>query len=251
MTLAEYFLVGLVPKVIGVLRTPPPVELDKRCVERAPRNQPALRLRLGVVTRVDAPDIGVSARGEAQVRAVIPRVARAGKLQIQPPPCTVQFREISKSIPRAVQISIDLRVVEGPPRVCTEQLEREEGVAVQTQASVNAREMIVLLDEIGAGRDQSDARLIADVAPDAQNSGVSVVVDEPGDCRELRRIGSLVFAEIARSVVARQQRAEIRAAAFAGQLQRHVGVDDRPRMERPNGRAEDVSAFEEKGPPLF
>src|SRR5262249_40961838 len=168
-----------------------------------------------------------------------------------PPPCTVQFREISEAIPRAVQVSIDLRVIEGPPRVCTEQLEREEGVAVQTQASVNAREMIVLLDEIGAGRGQSEARLIADVAPDAPDSGVSVVVDEPGDCRELRRIVSLVFGEIARGVVARQESAEIRAAAFAGQLQRHVGVDDRPRMERPNGRAEDVSAFEEKGPPLF
>src|SRR5262249_56124623 len=99
---------------------------------------------------------------------------------------------------------------EGAARVCSEQLEREEGVAVQTQASVNAREMIVLLDEIGTCRDQSEARLIADVAPDAQDSGVSVVVDEPGDCRELRRVVSLVFAEISRRVVARQQRAEIR-----------------------------------------
>src|SRR5262249_4517706 len=111
--------------------------------------------------------------------------------------------------------------------------------------------MIVLLDEIGTGCDQSEARLIADVSPDAQDSGVSGVVDEPGDCRELRRVVSLVLAEIARRVVACQQRAEIRAAASAGQLQRHGGTDDRRRMERPNGRAEDVSAFEEKRPPLF
>src|SRR5262249_58654033 len=102
-------------KVIGVLRTPAPVELNELGVDRAPRNQLTLRPRLGVVTRVHAPDIGVCARGEAQVRSVIPRVARSGKLQVQPPPRAVQFREISKTIPRAVQISIGLRVIEGPP----------------------------------------------------------------------------------------------------------------------------------------
>src|SRR5262249_11586771 len=144
-------------KVIGVLRTPAPVELNELGVDRAPRNQLTLRLRLGVVTRVGGPDIGARARGEAEIRAGIPRVARAGKLQVQPPPSAVQFREIGEAVPRAIDVTVSLRVIEGSPRVCTEQLESEECVAVQTQAAVNARKLIMLLDEIVTGRDHSDA----------------------------------------------------------------------------------------------
>src|SRR5262249_53275223 len=159
----------------------------------------------------------------AQVGAEIPREALAGKLQVQSPTGAVQLRGIGEAVSLAVLIAIRFRIVEEPPRGRSEHLECKEGVVIQTQTAVNAGELIMLLYEIVAGCDQPKVRLIAYVAFDAQNSGVCVMVNEPGDRGKGRRIVSFVFAEVARRVVAGQQRAETRAPAFARHLQRHVG----------------------------
>src|ERR1043166_7815869 len=109
----------------------------------------------------------------------------------------------------------------------------------------------MFFDEVVAGEEQPDIRFFADVAFDANDANISVLVEESLDGGKGARIVPFVFAKVSRRIIAGHQNAESILATLAGKLHRNVRVDDRASVYRAQGRVEDVDALQKEWSLLF
>ena len=150
--------------------------------------------------------------------------------------------EVAETAARVVNHLAFIGVEKHSARGGTEHLEVEDGLCVDAEAPVNAGQLVVLLDEVVAGRDEADVRLLAYVVLQAQDADVGVLVEEA----EVIRIEPFVTAKVTRPVVGSEEQAEGVAAALARQLDRELGVDNGARVHRRQRRLKNVDTFEEE-----
>src|SRR5215813_11854566 len=124
-----------------------------------------------------------------------------------------------------------------------EELKAEGRLLIDPEAPVEASHLIMLLDEVIAGGDQAQASFSTDVAFEAQDADVSVLVQKLLDVRALGRIIAFVLAEIARRVVRSEQKSEIVAPAPPRQFERVIGIYDRARVHGLQRRLKKVNPF--------
>src|SRR5215475_7935751 len=139
----------------------------------------------------------------------------------------VQVPVVAKPVAGPEEVFSTVRIEEDFPRMRSEDLKAEGRLLVEPEAPVEAAQLVVLLDEVITGGDQPQVPFLADVALEAQDADVGVLIQKTLDVRARLRIVALVLAEIAGRVVRSQQQSEAVAPATPGQLERVIGVDNR------------------------
>src|SRR5262249_40499446 len=183
--------------------------------------------------------------------AVITRPARHAGEVTEVASRMIQVPVITKPVARPEEVFSAVGVEEDFPRIRSENLKAEGRLLIETETAVEAAQLVVLLDEVVAGGDQSQVPFLADVALEAQDADVSVLVQKTLDARTRLRIVALVLAEIARRFVRSHQQPEAVAPATPGQLERVIRIDYRTRVDGLQRRLKKIAALEKEGPLLF
>src|SRR5215510_16309432 len=177
----------------------PPLEVEIRAAElrQPPIDERRLGLRLGAVAPEEARFVGVDARREAHVRAVIPRPARHASEITEMAPRMIQVPVVAETVAGPEEVGATVRIEEDFPRMRSEDLKAEGRLLVEPEAPVEAAQLVMLLDEVITGGDQPQVPFLADVTLEAQDADVCVLVQKTLDVRARLRIVALVLAEIA------------------------------------------------------
>src|SRR6266508_1852312 len=163
----------------------------------------------------------------------------------------IQVPVVAKPVAGPVEVFSTVRIEEDFPRMRSEDLKAEGRLLVEPEAPVEAAQLVVLLDEVITGGDQPQVPFLADVALEAQDADVGVLVQKTLDVRARLRIVALVLAEIAWRVVRSQQQPEAVPPATPGQLERVIGIDYRAGMDGLQRRLKKIDALKKEGPLLF
>src|SRR5262245_44698937 len=163
----------------------------------------------------------------------------------------IQVPVVTNPVASPEEVFSTVRIEEDFPRMRSEDLKAEGRLLIEPEAAVEAAQLVVLLDEVVARCDQPQAPFLADVALEAQDADVGVLVQKTLDVRARLRIVALVLAEIARRVVRSHQQPEAVAPATPGQLERVIGIDYRAGMDGLQRRLKKIDALKKEGPLLF
>jgi hypothetical protein len=233
---------------------------------RVPRDERVLLVGRRVVAGAEAAEVGVGARGEAHVGAVVLREALVVGLGVEVAAVAAEQEHVAEAVARAVQLltaaaaqlevvvdaergavgRVERGVAEEVARVRAEQLEPERGLRVELEAAVNRRELVALLREVVAGEQKTQLVLAAHVALDAQHADGGVLIEQVA----VVGVEPVVVDDVARPVVGGEHHAVGVAPAPAREFHRRVRIDDGARVDGRQRRLENLDAFEEERPAL-
>src|SRR5689334_10396189 len=179
-----------------------PIEVGVEIVVDAPRDQ----LRFGVWLRVVANEpvgiIGVHPAIEADIRHEVTRATDHRKLLSEVTTTLVVIDGVGKTVLLSVAHFSFFGKEELVTTVRSQRLPAKRRLLVETEATVEAAELVVLVDEAIVSRQKSDERIrLADVALQTQDADRSILVDKSLNAGKDTWIRAIVFAEISRRIV--------------------------------------------------
>src|SRR6266536_1327612 len=206
-------------------------------------NQRLLRVGIGVITQEETIEVRVCALNEPHVSAVIARESFAVQFPTPIAPRHIVVGSVSEAVSGPVAGDVFVRVEEVVSGSCAEQLERVSSLFIESKTTVEAQQVVMLLDEIVSGGNHANRILFANVTLEAQHTDLRVLVQEA----EVVGIQTLITDKGAGTVVAGHHEAEGVSALLAGKFHRHVRIDDCAGVYSGDRRTEDVYALQEEG----
>ena len=220
-----------------------PVELNFGKIMKAHIDKRGFRLRIGLVVNEEAVTIIIRARREADIGAVVFGEAVCVVVPAEVARVKIEMKVVSESVAGAKDVLSLIRLEEEATRGCASDLKGQNRLLVQTKASVEAKYIAVLLDEVVGGGDHADGVFArSQIVLQSEHADVSLLVEEG----RVIEVEAFIADKVARPLVARRHEAESIAAKFAGELDGHFRVDDGARMHDRERRLKNVYAFEEE-----
>ena len=145
--------------VIEVLRTTLPVEVGVEIGIDTPRDQFRFCIWLGVVANEPVWVVGVGSTVETDVRDKVTRAADHRKLMSEVTTALVVIDRIRKTVLLTVANISLFRKKEKMTTVRAQYLPAKRCLLVETEATVEAAEIVVLIDEAVMGSQKTDERI--------------------------------------------------------------------------------------------
>ena len=212
-----------------ILHAALPIKVGRGAAAYAPRDQSGLWFRFVAKPDEEAVIVRIQSAREPDVCAIVLGAARAFVDPTKMPSRVVVDSGISEAVAGSIVIArraihearlaccrcvfVFRRFRKTAARYGSRNLKCGDGFRIDPKPPIDGDQLIVLLNEVIAGREQAEARILfSNVTLHPQHGNVSVLPEKA----RVHRIGLLFGGEIARRIIAGNKKAEGIASALAG-----------------------------------